>query len=195
MAHGAGGKATQTLIEGLLAPAFGIDRARRRGAASAATLALTTDSFVVKPLRFPGGSIGELAVNGTVNDLAMAGARPLALSLSLILEEGLDADVLRAEVDAIAAAAEAAGVEIVAGDTKVVERGHADRMYVCTTGRRPASTRARRCRPRACAPATGSSSPARSGTTAWRSCSRAASSSSSPRSSRTPARCGPRPTR
>ena len=89
---------------------------------------------MVKPLRFPGGSIGELAVNGTVNDLAMAGARPLALSLALILEEGLDADVLRAEVEAMAAAADAAGVRIVAGDTKVVERGHADGMYVCTTG-------------------------------------------------------------
>jgi hydrogenase expression/formation protein HypE len=97
-------------------------------------LALTTDSFVVKPIRFPGGSIGELAVNGTVNDLAMAGARPVALSLSLVLEEGLPADELRAEVDAVAAAAREAGVEIVTGDTKVVERGHADSMYVCTTG-------------------------------------------------------------
>jgi hydrogenase expression/formation protein HypE len=97
-------------------------------------LALTTDSFVVKPLRFPGGSIGELAVNGTVNDLAVAGARPAALTLSLVLEEGLGADVLRAEVEAIAAAAAAAGVAVVAGDTKVVERGHADGMYICTTG-------------------------------------------------------------
>jgi hydrogenase expression/formation protein HypE len=132
MAHGAGGKATQTLIEGLLAPAFGIEELA--DAAGVEDLALTTDSFVVKPLRFPGGSIGELAVNGTVNDLAMAGARPLALSLALILEEGLGADVLRAEVEAIAAAAEAAGVRIVAGDTKVVERGHADGMYICTTG-------------------------------------------------------------
>jgi hydrogenase expression/formation protein HypE len=133
MAHGAGGKATQTLIEGLLAPAFGIGEL-----ADAATvdgdLALTTDSFVVKPLRFPGGSIGELAVNGTVNDLAMAGARPLALSVALILEEGLDAHVLRAEIEAIAGAAAAAEVQVAAGDTKVVERGHADGMYVCTTG-------------------------------------------------------------
>ena len=87
-------------------------------------------------MRFPGGSIGELAVNGTVNDLAVAGARPLALSLSLVLEEGLGADELRAEVDAIAQAARDAGVEIVAGDTKVVERGHADGMYVCTDGDR-----------------------------------------------------------
>jgi hydrogenase expression/formation protein HypE len=132
MAHGAGGKATQTLIEGLLAPAFGIEELA--DAAILDGIALTTDSFVVKPLRFPGGSIGALAVNGTVNDLAMAGARPLALSLALILEEGLDAGVLRAEVDAIAAAADAAGVRVMAGDTKVVERGHADGMYVCTTG-------------------------------------------------------------
>jgi hydrogenase expression/formation protein HypE len=139
MAHGAGGKATQSLIEGLFVPAFGSQALAAMGDAGALSLAgvdlaLTTDSFVVKPLRFPGGSIGELAVNGTVNDLAMAGARPLALSLSLILEEGLDADDLRAEVDAIARAATAAGVEIVAGDTKVVERGHADGMYICTSG-------------------------------------------------------------
>jgi hydrogenase expression/formation protein HypE len=132
MAHGAGGKATSTLIEGLIAPAFGLETLA--DAATVDGLALTTDSFVVKPIRFPGGSIGELAVNGTVNDLAVAGARPQAISLSMVLEEGLDADVLRAEVEAIAAAAAAAGVEIVAGDTKVVERGHADQMYLCTTG-------------------------------------------------------------
>ncbi len=89
---------------------------------------------MVKPIVFPGGSIGDLAVNGTVNDLAVAGARPLALSLSLILEEGLAAEDLRREVAAIAAAAAAAGVQIIAGDTKVVERGHADSMYICTTG-------------------------------------------------------------
>jgi hydrogenase expression/formation protein HypE len=132
MAHGAGGKATQTLIEGLLAPAFGLDELA--DAALIGDIALTTDSFVVKPLRFPGGSIGELAVNGTVNDLAAAGARPLALSLALVLEEGLDSEVLRAEVQAIAAAADAAGVQVVTGDTKVVERGHADGMYICTSG-------------------------------------------------------------
>jgi hydrogenase expression/formation protein HypE len=139
MAHGAGGKATQTLIEGLLVPAFANDALAAMDDAGKVIvdgvgLALTTDSFVVRPIRFPGGSIGELAVNGTVNDLAVAGARPLALSVSLILEEGLPADELRAEVEAIAAAAEAAGVAIVAGDTKVVERGSADSMYVCTTG-------------------------------------------------------------
>jgi len=139
MAHGAGGKATQTLIEGLFVPAFGGQALSQMADAGellvdGLALAFTTDSYVVKPLRFPGGSIGELAVNGTVNDLAVSGARPLALSLSLVLEEGLEADVLRAEVAAIAEAAAAAEVEIVAGDTKVVERGHADGMYVCTAG-------------------------------------------------------------
>ena len=139
LAHGAGGKATQTLIEGLLVPAFDNGVLASLGDAGVVALgdtrlAMTSDSFVVKPLRFPGGSIGELAVNGTVNDLAMSGARPLALTVSMILEEGLDADVLRAEVEAIARAARAAGVEIVGGDTKVVERGAADGMYLCTTG-------------------------------------------------------------
>jgi hydrogenase expression/formation protein HypE len=142
LAHGAGGKATQTLIEGLLVPAFSFGE---RGALAAlgdagtvdvhgTRLAMTSDSFVVKPLRFPGGSIGGLAVNGTVNDLAVSGARALAMSVSMILEEGLDTDVLRAEVTAIADAAHSAGVEIIGGDTKVVERGAADEMYLCTTG-------------------------------------------------------------
>ncbi|HXB66103.1 MAG TPA: hydrogenase expression/formation protein HypE [Solirubrobacteraceae bacterium] len=139
MAHGAGGKATQSLIEGLFLPAFAsasLDALADAGTLPAehAALALTTDSYVVKPLRFPGGSIGELAVNGTVNDLAMAGARPLGLSLALILEEGLAAEELKVEVEAIARAAGVAGVQIVCGDTKVVERGHADGMYVCTAG-------------------------------------------------------------
>jgi hydrogenase expression/formation protein HypE len=139
MAHGAGGKATAALIEGVLLPAFAsaaLDELADAGAVEAggAQLALTTDSFVVKPIRFPGGSIGELAVNGTLNDLAVSGARPLALSLSLILEEGLEAGVLRAEVDAIAAAARAAGVQIVTGDTKVVPRGAADGLFITTAG-------------------------------------------------------------
>jgi hydrogenase expression/formation protein HypE len=139
MAHGAGGKATQTLIEGLLVPTFSsrtLSTLADAGAVSVGgvELAFTTDSFVVKPIRFPGGSIGELAVNGTVNDLAVVGARPLAITLSMVLEEGLPSDELRAEVEAIAAAATDAGVEIVAGDTKVVERGHADAMYLCTAG-------------------------------------------------------------
>ena len=139
MAHGAGGKATQSLIEGLFVPAFESPELAELGDAGrvevdGTELAMTTDSYVVKPLRFPGGSIGELAVNGTVNDLAVSGARPLALTLSLVLEEGLPADELRSEVEAIARAAHAAGVQIVAGDTKVVERGRAEGMYVCTTG-------------------------------------------------------------
>jgi len=147
MAHGAGGKATQTLIEGLFVPALGGDELGRLADAGELTvdgvgLALTTDSYVVRPLRFPGGSIGELAVNGTVNDLAVSGARPLVLTLSLVLEEGLPADELRAEVEAIARSAEEAGVQVVAGDTKVVERGHADGMYVCTAGVGRRDTRA-----------------------------------------------------
>ncbi|MGH2701144.1 MAG: hydrogenase expression/formation protein HypE [Actinomycetota bacterium] len=139
MAHGAGGKATHTLVAGLFEPAFSNEHLS--ALADAATLevdgahiAITTDSFVVKPLRFPGGSIGELAINGTVNDLAMGGARPIALSVAFVLEEGLDAGVLRAEVDAMATAAREAGVSIVAGDTKVVERTKADGMYITTSG-------------------------------------------------------------
>jgi len=139
MAHGAGGKATASLIEGLLVPAFA--NASLEVLADAGTVsvlggnvAMTTDSFVVNPISFPGGTIGELAVNGTLNDVAMAGARPVALTLSLILEEGLSADVLKEQVAAIAAAASEAGVPIVAGDTKVVERGACDQMYICTTG-------------------------------------------------------------
>jgi hydrogenase expression/formation protein HypE len=142
LAHGAGGKATQTLIEGLLVPAFAAEGSPTLTAlgdagtveVGGARVAMTSDSFVVSPLRFPGGSIGELAVNGTANDLAMAGARPQALTVSMILEEGLDSEVLRAEVAAIAQTAATAGVEIVGGDTKVVQRGLADGMYLCTTG-------------------------------------------------------------
>ncbi len=139
MAHGAGGRSSQALIEGLLLPALGNDRLEQLADAGTLTvgdtaLAVTTDSFVVRPLRFPGGSIGELAVNGTVNDLAVSGARALALTLSLVLEEGLPAEELRAEAEAVARAAAKADVEVIAGDTKVVEHGRADGMYVCTTG-------------------------------------------------------------
>ena len=139
MAHGAGGKATASLIEGLLVPAFA--NASLEVLADAGTvsvlggeIAMSTDSFVVNPVSFPGGTIGELAVNGTLNDVAMAGAKPVALTLSLILEEGLSAEILKVQVAAIAAAAVEAGVPIVAGDTKVVERGACDQMYICTTG-------------------------------------------------------------
>ena len=152
-----------------------------RSRSAAPTLALTTDSFVVKPIRFPGGSIGELAVNGTVNDLAMAGARPLALTPVADPRGGprRRRPARRGRGDRRAPPRRPA-CEIVAGDTKVVERGHADQMYLCTTGigrRRPA--RGALARP-ACGPATGSSSRARSATTARRSCSPAASSSSTP---------------
>jgi hydrogenase expression/formation protein HypE len=148
MAHGAGGKASQSLIEGLLLPQLANDALERLGDAGELSLrgvglALTTDSFVVTPIRFPGGSIGELAVNGTVNDLAVSGARPLALTLSLVLEEGLATADLRAEIEAIARAAETAGVRVIAGDTKVVERGQADQMYACTTGLGELDPRAR----------------------------------------------------
>jgi hydrogenase expression/formation protein HypE len=139
MSHGAGGKATQKLIEGLLLPA--LHNPALAPLADAAMLpfgesrlALTTDSFVVRPLIFPGGSIGELAVNGTVNDLAVSGATPLALAVALIIEEGLDTTVLRREVEAMAAAARRAGVSIVTGDTKMVERGKGDELYITTTG-------------------------------------------------------------
>ncbi|WP_219415778.1 hydrogenase expression/formation protein HypE [Pseudonocardia nigra] len=136
MAHGAGGKASATLVDALFRPAFAnpvLDRLTD-AAVLPGGLALTTDAYVVKPLRFPGGSIGTLAVHGTVNDLAVSGARPLGLSAAFVLEEGLAVETLRAEVEAAARAAEDAGVAIVTGDTKVVERGKADGMYVVTSG-------------------------------------------------------------
>src|SRR5438105_951567 len=131
MAHGAGGIASRRLIEGLFAPLFGGPLLAPLGDAAlyqldGARLAFTADGFVVHPLRFPGGSIGDLAVNGTVNDLAVTGARPLALLVTLILEAGLSAETLEIEARAIAAAAHRAGVQIVGGDTKVVEHGKAD---------------------------------------------------------------------
>ena len=139
MSHGAGGKATHKLIEGLLLPALENPALAPLSDAAEipfgeARLAMTTDSFVVRPLRFPGGSIGELAVNGTVNDLAVSGATPLGLSAALIIEEGLDTEVLAHEVEAMARAAGAAGVPVATGDTKVVERGKGDGLYVVTTG-------------------------------------------------------------
>lgn len=139
MSHGAGGKASHTLIAGLFEREFANETLSEMADAArldvaGAPLAFTTDAFVVKPLAFPGGSIGELAVNGTVNDLAMSGARPVAISAAFVIEEGLDADVLRAEAKAMAAAAARAGVQVVTGDTKVVERGKADGMYITTSG-------------------------------------------------------------
>jgi hydrogenase expression/formation protein HypE len=139
MAHGAGGKASRALVEGLVVPLLtnpALEALSDAGLVTVGTsrLAMTTDAFVVRPIRFPGGSIGELAVNGTVNDLAVSGARPLALSAALVLEEGLAGDVLEAEISAMASAARAAEVSVVTGDTKVVERGKCDSMYLVTTG-------------------------------------------------------------
>ena len=139
MAHGAGGKASRRLVEGLFAPLlFGSSPGPLGDAAhiqiNGTRIAMTTDSFVVKPLSFPGGSIGELAINGTVNDLAVSGARAEAIVVTFVLEAGLPTDVLEAEVRAMAKAAEAADVRIAGGDTKVVEHGKADSMYITTTG-------------------------------------------------------------
>jgi len=139
MAHGAGGKASRRMVDGLFAPLLFASPTQPLGDAAhvnldGVTVAMTTDAFVVKPLRFPGGSIGELAVNGTVNDLAVSGARAQALVVSYVLEAGLPTPVLEAEVRAMADAAARAGVAIVGGDTKVVEHGKADGMYITTAG-------------------------------------------------------------
>jgi len=139
MGHGGGGKLGNELVEHLFLPAFRNPALEDLGDAAALSLpasriALTTDSFVVHPLFFPGGSIGELAVNGTVNDLAVAGADPKFLTAGFILEEGLPLAQLAAIVDAMARAAAEAGVQIVTGDTKVVERGHGDGCYINTAG-------------------------------------------------------------
>ncbi|HZC40184.1 MAG TPA: hydrogenase expression/formation protein HypE [Streptosporangiaceae bacterium] len=139
MSHGAGGKATQTLIEAVFLDAFGnpllaeLEDAARL-AIGGARLALTTDSFVVSPLFFPGGDIGDLAVNGTVNDLAVSGATPLYLSAGFILEEGFPVADLTRITASMREAAAAAGVQVVTGDTKVVERGKADGCYINTAG-------------------------------------------------------------
>jgi len=139
MAHGAGGKASRRLVEGLFAPLLFSSSSEPLGDAAyldfnGIRIAITTDSFVVKPLSFPGGSIGELAVNGTVNDLAVSGARAEAMVVTYVLEAGLPTPVLEAEVRAMGNAARKAGVAIAGGDTKVVEHGKADSMYITTTG-------------------------------------------------------------
>ena len=139
LAHGGGGRMTQQLLRDLIQPAFqhpsivsGQDGAQLPFPGG--RIAMSTDSFVVHPLFFPGGDIGSLAVTGTVNDLAMCGARPLYLTLGLILEEGLPIDVLRLILESLRAAAEEAGVTVVTGDTKVVERGKADGIFINTAG-------------------------------------------------------------
>ncbi len=149
LAHGGGGKLSQQLIERVFLPAFRNPalEARHDGAVlrlpvgqatdlstRAERLAFTTDSYVVRPVFFPGGNIGDLAVNGTVNDLAMCGARPLWLSAAFILEEGLEIATLCAVVESMRKAASAAGVELVTGDTKVVDRGSADEVFITTAG-------------------------------------------------------------
>lgn len=139
MAHGSGGRLSHQLIEKMFRPVFSTREldAGHDGAvfpAGSGELAFTTDSFVVKPVFFPGGNIGDLAVNGTVNDLACCGARPEYLSVGMILEEGLPMEELWQIVLSMKEAADRAGIRIVTGDTKVVDRGSGDRIFINTTG-------------------------------------------------------------
>ncbi|MDJ0954765.1 MAG: hydrogenase expression/formation protein HypE [Acidimicrobiia bacterium] len=139
MGHGGGGKLSAELIEHLFLPAFSNEHLDGLGDAAVMDLppgriAMSTDSFVVRPRIFPGGNIGELAINGTVNDVAMAGAEPKYVSVAMILEEGMPIDELAWLVQAMAKAAETAGVQLVTGDTKVVDKGHGDGVYINTTG-------------------------------------------------------------
>ena len=139
MGHGGGGAMSGELVEHVFLPAFADDDLAKLGDSAVLPLlggrvAFSTDSFVVRPLFFPGGSIGDLAVNGTVNDLAMSGAQPLFLSAAFILEEGVDVTKVGAVAQRLGAAAERAGVRVVTGDTKVVESGHGDGVYVNTAG-------------------------------------------------------------
>lgn len=139
MGHGSGGKLTAQLVRDLFVPAFDNEILRKLDdqavfRAGAQRLAFTTDSYVVTPIFFPGGNIGDLAVNGTVNDLAMSGAEPLFLSAAFILEEGFPLSDLSRIVETMANAAKAAGVAIVTGDTKVVNKGSADKLFITTSG-------------------------------------------------------------
>ncbi|NWJ48275.1 MAG: hydrogenase expression/formation protein HypE [Chloroflexi bacterium] len=139
MGHGGGGKLSAELVEHLFLPAFKNPTLQALGDSSVlevlgGRLAFSTDSFVVQPLFFPGGSIGDLAINGTVNDLAMSGATPLYLSAGFIIEEGLSVAALHKIVEDMAIAARKAGVMLVTGDTKVVEKGHGDGIYINTSG-------------------------------------------------------------
>lgn len=139
LGHGGGGKLSAELVEHLFLPAFRNESLAGLGDAAVfgvngARLAMSTDSFVVRPLFFPGGNIGELAVNGTVNDVAMSGAKPLYLSVGFIIEEGLPLETLGQIVDSMAAAAKTAGVQLITGDTKVVDKGHGDGVYINTSG-------------------------------------------------------------
>ena len=142
MSHGAGGKASHTLITALFGDILSNPVLDQMGDQAVLPipgvadlgLAITTDSFVVSPLFFPGGDIGELAVNGTINDLVVGGATPLGISAAFILEEGLDVATLRRVVESLRRAADRAGVSVVTGDTKVVPRGKADQLFITTTG-------------------------------------------------------------
>lgn len=139
LGHGSGGRLSSELLHDVFLPAFHnsvLDRLDDQAIVSihGSRLAFTTDSFVVKPLFFPGGDIGSLAVHGTVNDLSMGGARPLFLSAAFILEEGLSIEILRRVVESMRKAASLAGVSIVTGDTKVVEKGSGDQLFINTTG-------------------------------------------------------------
>ncbi|MGI5141934.1 MULTISPECIES: hydrogenase expression/formation protein HypE [unclassified Streptomyces] len=139
MGHGGGGALSAELVQHVFAPAYGSDALAQLGDSAALSLggvrlAFSTDSFVVRPLFFPGGSIGDLAVNGTVNDLAMSGARAAYLSCGFILEEGVETETVARVADALGRAARAAGVEVATGDTKVVEAGHCDGVFINTAG-------------------------------------------------------------
>ena len=139
LGHGSGGRLTAQLVEGLIVPAFANPALARLDDAAlvesdGARLAFTTDSYVITPIFFRGGDIGELAVNGTVNDLAVSGARPLALSLAFILEEGLPIADFKRVIESVRRAAARAGVPVVTGDTKVVGRGSADKLFINTSG-------------------------------------------------------------
>jgi len=139
LGHGSGGKLSHQLLDDLIIPILsGIGPRDQNDAAllehDGCRLAFTTDSYVVDPIFFPGGNIGDLAINGTINDLAMCGAQPLAISVGLILEEGLPLDDLRTILTSMQQAAAAAGARIVTGDTKVVERGKADKIFINTSG-------------------------------------------------------------
>ncbi len=139
MQHGSGGQATRRLVDGLFAAALSNDVLDAMGdaailSAGGLRLAMTTDTFVVSPHTFPGGSIGSLAVHGTVNDLAVSGAEPIGLTAGFVLEAGLEVEQLREQVRAMSDAAREAGVSVIAGDTKVVENGRADGMYINTAG-------------------------------------------------------------
>ena len=194
LAHGAGGKSSAALVDAVFVEAFRNDELEQLGDAavlrtpSGERLAFSTDSYVVAPLRFPGGSIGHLAVHGTVNDLAVSGARPQWLSAAFVIEEGFPIAELREIVADMSEAAVRAGVQIVTGDTKVVGKGAADGVYISTAGvgvipegrrlSRDLVRRATRC----CCPGPSAS-------TGWRSCSPAATWPSRPTSRPTPLRC------